>query len=232
MKILSVDTSTSRLCIGIAEQDREYLYEIEIGRRLSEVLIPTIQRITKSIRLNLKDFDYFCCGRGPGSFTGVRIGMATLKGFSWALKKPLVGVVSLDILANNANNKARFSVPLIDARRNLLYTAIYKNISGLWKRIGPYLLISQDDLVKNIHKTIEKKFFGDIAFFGDGLIFAKDLLQREFPEAQFLDKDYWFMSSYALLKESRQAILGKRIGNTFTVLPLYLYPKECQVRIK
>ena len=78
MKILGIDTTTGRLCLGLYVDGKFYEYSLEVGRKLSALLVPTIQRVIDAAGLKIADIDYFACGLGPGSFTGMRIGLATI----------------------------------------------------------------------------------------------------------------------------------------------------------
>ncbi len=99
MKILSVDTSTKFLTLAVYNEGRVCEYNLETGNRLSVLLVPHIKIVLKAAGMSLRDIDYFACGLGPGSFTGLRIGVSAVKGFSFALNKPVIGIPTLDALA-------------------------------------------------------------------------------------------------------------------------------------
>ena len=79
MKLLGIDTTTKRLCLGLYVDGKFYEYSLQVGRSLSALLVPAIQRVICAVGLKITDIDYFACGLGPGSFTGMRIGLATIK---------------------------------------------------------------------------------------------------------------------------------------------------------
>ena len=115
MKILSLDTSTKILVLGLADNSGIYEYNLEVGRKLSSLLASAIERSIKALGWQIKEIDYFAAGIGPGSFTGMRVGVATIKGLAWALKKPVVGISTLDVLASNAAGKAKEIAVVVDA---------------------------------------------------------------------------------------------------------------------
>ena len=115
MKILAIDTTTHFLCLGLHADGMFYEYNLLVGRNLSRLLTPTIQKVLAAAGLEIADIDYFACGLGPGSFTGMRIGLATIKGLSAVENKPVVGISTLDILAMNAQGQGRLIVPVLDA---------------------------------------------------------------------------------------------------------------------
>ncbi|MCX5715039.1 MAG: tRNA (adenosine(37)-N6)-threonylcarbamoyltransferase complex dimerization subunit type 1 TsaB, partial [Candidatus Omnitrophica bacterium] len=118
MKILGIDTTTKFLCLGLYDNGKYYTCDLELGRRHSTLLVPIIKRTLDSLGWDIAEVDYFACGIGPGSFTGVRIGLAAIKGFAFGLKKPVIAIPSLDIMALNcASIKGdKTIIPVIDAK--------------------------------------------------------------------------------------------------------------------
>lgn len=222
MKILGVDTSSSYLCIGVYDNDSIYEYNLELNRKHSALLMVSIRRILDALNRQIKDIDYFACGVGPGSFTGVRIAVATIKGLAGSLHKPVLGIPTLDIIAKNVTADGVI-IPIVDAKRNLIYCSTYINSKGLLKRISPYMLISIDELLKKIQ--MKSMLLGDAA----GLYKEKILNSRK--TVTILDKDYWYPRSGNIITLSLEHIKDKKIYNAFTVKPVYLYPKECQIKV-
>jgi tRNA threonylcarbamoyladenosine biosynthesis protein TsaB len=231
MKILCVDTSSRILCLGVADGDKVYEYNLQLGTKISALLVPSIERVIKALGWQIGQIDYFCCGVGPGSFTGVRIGMASVKALSWSLNKPVAGVSSLDILAQNSGKEEDFIIPVIDAKRSLVYASIYQNQSGRIKRIAPYMLLDPSGLAKKIRKTIRAKSFSDCVMLGDGLNICSKECSDKLKGIRFLDKDYWRLEARNIVELAKTAIRQKRSVGAFKLSPLYLYPKECQIRL-
>jgi len=149
MKILGIDTTTRFLSMGLYVDGRFYEYTLETGRMLSGLLVPSIERVVSAAGLELREIDCFACGLGPGSFTGIRIGLATVKGLCAALNKPAVGICTLDVMAAAAPVDDAMVVPAIDAKRGLIYCAFYKRKYGVLKRQGKYSLLSFEDFAKS-----------------------------------------------------------------------------------
>jgi len=230
MKILGIDTSTRVLCLGACDSDKVYEYGLELSTRISALLVPTIRRVVEILDWKINDIDYFAVGIGPGSFTGARIGLATVKALSWSLNKPLVAISSLDILAANAGKDHEFIIPVVDAKRDLVYASIYKNQGGSIKRIAPYMLLGKRELIRKIKDNISAKALNNSVMLGDGLnICAKDCLDN-LRGIKGLDKDYWRLEGRNIIALSKVAIRDKKLSNAFKLAPLYLYPKECQIR--
>ncbi|MCM8795553.1 MAG: tRNA (adenosine(37)-N6)-threonylcarbamoyltransferase complex dimerization subunit type 1 TsaB, partial [Candidatus Omnitrophica bacterium] len=97
MRILGVDTTTKFLSLGIYDNGKIYEYNLELERKHLVLLSLTIDRVLKALGWKVEDLDYLACGLGPGSFTGIRIGLSTIKGLGFALNKPLIGIPTLDV---------------------------------------------------------------------------------------------------------------------------------------
>lgn len=223
MKLLAIDTTTGFLCLGLSEKGRVYEFRLETGRLLSSVLARIIERAVESAQWKIKDIDYFAAGLGPGSFTGMRIGVATIKGLALALNKPVIGVATLDVIARNAAAYKQDIAVALDAKRGLLYCALYNNsaASGM-KRISPYMLISKEAFLAKIKR--------DAVVLGDGIqLYRQDILKAR-KNATLLDSDYWYPRPFDLVNCAAGHIKSGAKFNAATLKPIYLYPKECQIR--
>ncbi len=222
MKILGIDTTTKFLCLGIYDDTKVYEYNLEVGRMLSTLLIKTIKRVLDALGWQVSDIDYFACGLGPGSFTGMRVGLAAIKGLSWVTNKPIIGISTLDILARNVMDTDKPVVPVIDARRNLIYCAVYKYKNGRMNRIKSYMLLSEEELLKRAKPNS--------IILGDAVSLYKEGLQRNIKGAVILDRDYWYPKARNIIGLSLERIRDKKFDNPFDIKPIYLYPKECQIK--
>ena len=152
MRILYIDTSSNYLYAGIVEDDK-CIAEIKekFGQSLSEMTLPRIANLFEQAKLNPKEINKIIVVNGPGSFTGIRIGITIAKVYAWSLKIPITTITSLEAMAISSDSDC-VHVPMIDARRGYVYTAIYdKNYQILLSPIH----IKLTDL-KNKLKTIEK----------------------------------------------------------------------------
>lgn len=160
MRILYIDTSSSYLYTSIVE-DNEVLSEIkeEFGQSLSEVALPRIVSMFEDNSLYPKDIDKIIVVNGPGSFTGIRIGITIAKIYAWSLNIPITTIYSLEAMAISSN-KEKYHVPILNARRGYVYAAIYdKDYNEILKpchilltdlqekldNIGDYEFISNDE---------------------------------------------------------------------------------------
>ncbi len=140
MKILAIGTSGKNCTIAISE-DKKTIKEININTGLthSETLLPNIERILQETNLSLNDIDAYAVSIGPGSFTGIRIGVATIKGLCLGVEKPVIAVPSLLGLAYNKKDFNGYIIPCIDAKNENVYSCIYKKENGYLKQIGDYI---------------------------------------------------------------------------------------------
>jgi tRNA threonylcarbamoyladenosine biosynthesis protein TsaB len=225
MKILGVDTTTKFLALAVYDNGKVCEYNVELGRRHSSLLVPVIARALGALGLDVCDIDYFVCGLGPGSFTGMRIGLAAIKGFSYALRKPLVGISTLDILAAAVEpQQDRVIVPAIDAKRDLIYCSAYRYKKNQLTRIRPYRLLTQEAFLRQAPRHS--------LLCGDACALYKDKIIREIKGVTILDREYWFPQGRALINRALARIKLGKLDDPFTVKPLYLYPKECQIKKK
>ncbi|GAA0078898.1 tRNA (adenosine(37)-N6)-threonylcarbamoyltransferase complex dimerization subunit type 1 TsaB [Clostridium sp. CTA-5] len=172
MIILSVDSSSKVATAALMDEDK-LLGEITLNdkKEHSVVLMTIIQDLLKSNNLDIDDIDGFVVSKGPGSFTGLRIGMATIKGLSFGSNKPYVSISSLDALAFSVASFDGIICPIMDALRNNVYTALYKTCNGELEKIMDYSAIDINELVDMLNSKGEK-----VMFIGDGVPNNKEYL--------------------------------------------------------
>lgn len=224
MKVLGIDTSTRFLSLGIYTDNRICEYNLDLGRNLSALITVTIKRVIDALGWRINDIDYFACGLGPGSFTGLRVGIATIKGLAFSLGKPVIGVSTLDILARNISASDAYIIPIVDAKRNLIYCSVYRNKNGNLSRIKPYMLLSMDEFFSKI------KIKDRGVMFGDAVSLYKQKILMNMKNVTVLDRDYWYPNGRNIIDLAIKKIKDKEFYNAASVRPIYLYPKECQIR--
>lgn len=169
MKILSISTSSNIASVSISEND-DCILELNIdnNKTHSETLMPLIDKLFKTSNINLSDINAISCDIGPGSFTGIRIGISSIKAIAESLNIPVIDVSSLEALAYNIQDiDCKTICSLIDARNNQVYCGIFDDNHNLL----------EDYIADDINKVIESlNKYQDILFVGDGAIVHKDLL--------------------------------------------------------
>ena len=132
MKILAFDSTAKIASVAVLENERVLAsYHIDNGLTQSELLLPMAEDILKALRLELSDIELFACSTGPGSFTGVRIGAALVKGLAFGKNIPCASVDTLEALAESLSGIRGLIVPVMDARRGQYYTALFSGGNGI-----------------------------------------------------------------------------------------------------
>ena len=136
MKILAFDSTARAASVAVCEDDRPLaIYTIDNGLTQSELLLPMAEDALRALKLSFGDIELFAATMGPGSFTGVRIGAALIKGLAFGKNVPCVGVSTIEALANNLLPLNGIIVPVMDARRAQVYTAIFRSDGKKIERI-------------------------------------------------------------------------------------------------
>lgn len=190
MKILAVDSSGMVASVAVLEDD-ELIAEFTSNYKKthSQTLLPMLDEVKKLIELDLNSIDAIAVAAGPGSFTGLRIGSATVKGLGLALNKPIIPVPTVDALAFNLYGSSAIICPLMDARRNQVYTGLYTFEDGKLKTIKEQCAEDIKDTIYTIN-TYEK----EVIFLGDGVNVYK----------QYIDENIDVPYSYAPANCNRQ----------------------------
>lgn len=165
MIILAFDGTAKIASVAVSQDERNLaLYNIDNGLTQSELLLPMAENALKALKLSFSDVDILATSVGPGSFTGVRIGTALIKGIAFAKGTPCVAVSTLDALAENLSGTVGIIVPCMDARRNQVYSAIFRSDGQSITRLTEDRAISIPDLAEEL-----KSYDGeDVYLVGDG----------------------------------------------------------------
>ncbi len=184
MKILSITTS-SNVCSAAILEDTTLIKELMIddANTHSVKLMPLIRDLFLQTGLSLSDIDLFVCDKGPGSFTGIRIGISTIKAFEDITKKPSLGVSSLTSLTYSSNQEGLICA-LIDAKHDNVYYSLYELKNGIYTQIGEFLA----DTIFNITEIL-KICNKPVLFVGNGSKIYKDMLKSCLKENALFQDD-------------------------------------------
>lgn len=201
MKILSIDSSGLVASVAVIEDDQIISdYSINYKKTHSQTLVPMLDEIKKMTELDLSTIDAIAIAKGPGSFTGLRIGSATAKGLGLALDKPLIPVGTLEGLAMNMWGYDGLVCPIMDARRNQVYTGIFKFEEGNLVVLSEPSPMGIDELIDTLNSDKELKSYGKVIFLGDGCPVFKDVIKSD------LGMPYEFAPAH--MNRQRAASLG------------------------
>lgn len=225
MKILSIESSTSSASCAILEEDK-LLGEVNLNgkKQHSVILMHLIDNLLKDLKLSLDDIDAFAVSSGPGSFTGLRIGMATAKGLASATNKPFIGVSSLDALAFNLAYTDGIVCPIIDALRDNVYTALYSFKNGKLERLTDYMAIHIDDLIS----TIKNGNYDSVSFIGDAIPKFKEKLSSSFEKVNFAPNNVNLARASSLGELGLSRIKKGLADDPLTFAPIYLRKSQAE----
>lgn len=235
MKILAVDTSSKNCSIAIVEASENNNYNIIISKNNddekthSQKLMPMIDDMLKKSSLTLDDIDLLACCLGPGSFTGIRIGIATIKAFADVKNIPTVGVTSLESLAYNVcENSLVF--PIIDCKNQNVYSALFLHEANTYCQIGDNIAENINIVLDNFSGLCKDSKMNTITFVGDGSILYKDLIQEKFATSNLnlmFSQDN-IQSSISLAKCAYDKYLKGFYGDSNFISPLYLRKSQAE----
>lgn len=165
MKILAIDSSGIVASAAVAEDDNLLgEYTINHKKTHSQTLLPMIDEVARMLELDLQTIDAIAVAAGPGSFTGLRIGCATAKGMGLALDKPLISIPTVDGLAYNLAGSGVAVCPLMDARRNQVYTGLYTFRGYQMQTVIAQCAVGIEEIIRKINDTRQP-----VTFLGDGV---------------------------------------------------------------
>lgn len=224
MRVLSLDSSTEAASCAIVE-DNKLLGEITYNneKQHSVILMSMIDNLLTNLRLDLNDLDGFVVAKGPGSFTGLRIGMSTIKGLSLGSGKPCVTVSSLDSLAYNLTYASGVICPILDALRDNVYTRLYKCENGVLKPISDYITISIDELINEVNKYDEVVYF-----VGDGTYKHKEKLSSHLPNSFFAPAHLNITRASSLGELGIKLLHSGIVEDLNTATPIYLRKSQAE----
>lgn len=225
MIILALDTST--MVAGVALMDEHKLlgeYTINHKRTHSQQIMPMVSMIMNNCEVNMEQIDAIAVAQGPGSFTGLRIGVATARGLAHAMNIPVVGVCTLDALAFNIPFCKGLLCPILDARRNQVYTGIYKWDKEELNAIFPPAAVSIEELVNELSERPE-----DVVFVGDAVEKNKEFLLQNLSNRVKISPYSVRMPRAASVAElAIQKVKSGKVQSFYELMPMYLRKSEAE----
>ena len=235
MKTLAIDTSSKICTVSILDNDDVLINLYNDDEKTHSVkLMPMINKAFNETNMNLQNMDLLACSIGPGSFTGVRIGIATIKAFSDVTNIPVVGVSSLEGLAYNVKDKASdltLICSLIDAKNNNVYCGLY-NFKG--NDCNKLSMFAEDInmTVSKINNILSNNDFTGILFVGDASKIYKDLLENNISKnninINFATDRENFQNSISIAKSSLNKYNKGEYGNSSSISPIYLKKSQAE----
>ena len=192
-------------------------YNIDNGLTQSELLLPMAEDILRSLKLSFSDVELFACTTGPGSFTGVRIGVSLVKGLAFGKNIPCVGVSALEALAENLSGLSGLVVPCMDARRGQVYTALFRSDGGEMTRLTEDSAISLTELCKML-----REYDYPIYLCGDGYGVACAALDREGVKHEITPTLLIAENAYSCARLAEKKYAAGEAVSDLDIAPTYL----------
>ena len=224
MIILGIETATLQVGCAIGAQEGVLgSFHAARGRHHAETLTPAIQFTCAQARIGLSEVSTVAVDIGPGLFTGLRVGIATGKAMAMALRVPMIGLSSLDLLAYPVRWSSRLIVPVIDARRGEIFWAYYRQVSGGVQRMSEYKVGKAEDLAADLMAHKEEALL-----VGDGSIrYADAFIDLENIETAGLGNAY--PSAAALVELAQPRALREDFIQPSELKPLYLRKSDAEI---
>ena len=208
-RIILIETSTALCSVALAEEGNIVAYrESSAPKAHASLTAVFIQEMLSERGLTTADCDAVCVSMGPGSYTGLRVGVSTAKGLCFGSGKPLLAVGTLDTLVAQADSDARFIIPMVDARRMEVYTAVFEN--GIQLTETAPVIIDENSFAEYLEQ-------GPCLFIGDGAGKCADVIKH--PNASFCQ--CWPKAS-SMLSPAAAAYKEKRFEDVAYFEPFYL----------
>jgi len=223
MPILAIETSTRQLGTAVVEGGELLAsYELLADYPHSVELPDAVTRVLKEARTTLAQVQGVVVDLGPGSFTGLRIGLAFVKALVFPRKQPVVGIPSLDVLAANLPFAQQPVCPLLDAKQKNVYAALYRWEAGAPKRQTDYLLAPVEEVLALVTEPV--------VFLGDGCArYRERIVERLGTKAQFAAVELWLPRAATLARLGQARLAAGGQDDPASLVPMYLYPKECSI---
>jgi len=226
MRVLAIETATISGSIAVIEDDT-FIGEVRTNIKIahSERVMTSIEWLLKATNFSVHDIDAFGVSIGPGSFTGLRIGLSTVKGLSYASKKPVVPVPTLDAFARRLRFSSYNICPMLDARKNEVYAGIYSWENNQCRKIMPETSISPADLLKEIkERTI---------FTGDGAnIYREFIIEKLGSDAFFASASDMSPSASSVAEIALERLKEGLTADVASLVPFYLRRSEAEINWK
>ncbi|MGY6502780.1 MAG: tRNA (adenosine(37)-N6)-threonylcarbamoyltransferase complex dimerization subunit type 1 TsaB [Acidimicrobiales bacterium] len=224
MLILGIDTATQQVGCAIGGHEGVLASaHSSRGKRHAETLTPAISFICRQARIEMSEISVVAVDLGPGLFTGLRVGIASAKAIAHALRVPMIGVNSLDLVAFPVRFSGRLIVAALDARRGELYYAFYRQVPGGIQRLSEPEVGSPDDLASEIIARGEESLL-----VGDGVLRYSDMF-RGLSRVEIAERGLAYPTATALVQLAHARALREQWVNPWDLQPLYLRSPDAEI---
>lgn len=223
MLILGIDTATPQVSVAVGGHEGVLAStQSARGRQHAEILAPSIEFTCRQARIELAEVSVVAVDLGPGLFTGLRVGIAAGKAMAHALRVPMIGVTSLDLVAFPVRFTPRLIVAAIDARRGELFHAFYRQVPGGMQRLTDYQVGTADDLASEIMASGE-----ECLLVGDGALRYREVFEG-MARVELVDEGLAYPSATSLVQLAHARALREDFVQPWELAPLYLRKPDAE----
>ncbi len=220
MKLLAIDASTPSGSVALFDGETLVAeFTFHRGGRHSETLLTAIDTICTISGVDVKEVDSYAVTRGPGSFTGLRVGISTVKGLAWSFGKPVAGVSTLKSLAMNLPYAEGIIAPIFNARRGEVYGGLYRWEEGRLDMVADDCAVAPEAFVERMAEMTLPGVAGNPIFLGDGVEICEELIGERLPSASCAPRHLWSIRASNVGRVAIES--GDVWGDASTILPLY-----------
>ena len=227
MKILAIETATVAGSVAVVDDNKGLIGEIKVDVKIahSERLMSSVEWLLRASGISIEEIDALAVSIGPGSFTGLRIGLSTAKGLSYATNKPIVPVPTIDAFAASLPFCSHLICPMLDARKNEVYAGLYKWEVRLLRKILPATAINPGELLEQIR--------GPVVLMGDATVTYKQLITDILKtNAIFAPPSKMSPSASTVAEMAIEKINQGIITDPISLTPFYIRKSEAEIRWK
>ena len=224
MLILGIDTATAQVSVAVGGHEGVLASTQSMrGKQHAETLTPSIEFACKQARIELSEISVVAVDLGPGLFTGLRVGVAAAKSMAYALRVPMIGVPSLDLVAFPVRYSPKLIVAAVDARRGELFTAFYRQVPGGIQRLGPHHVVSPDDLASELLATAE-----ECLLVGDGALRYREVFDG-LHKVEIAEEGLAHPAASSLVMLAHAQALREQWVKPWDLQPLYLRKPDAEI---
>lgn len=224
MKILALETSAKSVSCAVVEDGAPLASAYQCtGLTHSRTLLPMVDAMLKNADLTIDDMDALAIAAGPGSFTGLRIGIAAVKGLAWAADKPCLGISTLEAMAENIAHLNGLVVGAMDARRAQVYNAVFEAKDGVLTRLTPDRAISLEDLCAQLTGKDQP-----ITVLGDGGMLCQRYLTKHGVKCSLAPAALLYQNAVGVGLAAERAYARGETVSAQELLPVYLRPAQAE----
>ncbi len=216
MRVLGIETATTLCGVGLAGDEGFVAdYRVLRGYTHAEHLPEAVDQVLKDAGFLVGDIDGVAVSIGPGSFTGLRIGLGLAKGLAWGWEKPLVAVPTMEGLVLQVPGMCEWACVMLIARKGEVYQGLYKWEKDSWRLVGDYGIVQEGKIGEGFPES-------EILFLGEGTTCYRETIQKRVKGTRFLPPVYSIPSGYGVAERGRERLQKGEVADIDTLVPLYL----------